>query len=60
MESICDQLARNNLLKENYYSINRGKNCLRVLAFNLIDLDNQKVFKKKKKKEKNENTMNEL
>ena len=49
MESVWDQLTRNNVLKENYHSINRAKNCLRALAFNLIDLNNQKVFKDKKK-----------
>ena len=49
MESVWDQLTRNNLLKENYYFINRAKNCLRALAFNLIDLDNQIVFKDKRK-----------
>ena len=47
MESVWDQLARNSLLKENYHSI--AKNCLRALAFNLINFDNQKVFKDKKK-----------
>ena len=49
MESVCDQLTRNNLLKEKYHSINRTKNCLRTLAFDLIDLDHQKVFKDKRK-----------
>ena len=49
VESVWDQLTRNNLLKENYYSINRAKNCLRALAFNLTNLDNQKVFKDKRK-----------
>ena len=43
MESVWDQL------KENYHFINRAKNCPRALAFNLIDLDNQKVFKDKTK-----------
>ena len=32
---------------KNYHSINWAKNYLWVLAFNLIDLDNQKVFKDK-------------
>ena len=49
MESVWDQLTRNNFLKENYHSINRAKICLRALAFNLIHLDNQKVFKDKRK-----------
>ena len=49
IESVWDQLPRKSLLKENYDSVNRAKNCLRELAFNLIDLDNQKVFKDKKK-----------
>ena len=49
MESVWDRLTRNNLLKENYHSINKAKNCLLPLAFSLIDLDNQKVFKGKRK-----------
>ena len=49
IESVWDQLPRKSLLKENYDSVNRAKNFLRELAFNLIDLDNQKVFKDKKK-----------
>ena len=49
VESVWDQLTRNSLLKENYHSINGGKNCLRALAFNLINLDNQKVLKDKRK-----------
>ena len=28
MESVWDQFTRNSLLKENYHSINRAKNCL--------------------------------
>ena len=35
------------MLKDNYHSIIRAKICLRALTFNLIDLDNQKVFKDK-------------
>ena len=49
IESIWDQLIRNKLLKSDYHSLNRAKNCLRALAFNLIDLDNHQVFKDKKK-----------
>ena len=49
MKSVWAQLTRDNLLKGNYHSINRAKNCLRALNFNLIDLDNQKVFKDKRK-----------
>ena len=49
MGSVWDQLTRKNLLKENYHSINQAKNCLRALAFNLIHLDSQKVFKDKRK-----------
>ena len=41
MEFVLDKLNRNNLLKENYHSINRAKNCLQVLTFNLIELDNR-------------------
>ena len=47
VESVWDQLTRNSLLKENYHFINGAKNCLRALAFNLINLDNQKVLKDK-------------
>ena len=47
-ESVWDHLTGNNLLKENYHFINRTKNCLRAIAYNLIDLDNQKVFQDKK------------
>ena len=49
MGSVWDQLTRNNLLKENYHSINRAKNWLPARAFNFIDLDNQNVFKDKRK-----------
>ena len=49
MESVWDQLTRNNFLKENYHSINRAKKSPRAIAFNLINLDNQKVFKDKRK-----------
>ena len=49
MESVWDQLTRNNLLKENYHSINQAKSCLRALAFNLIHFNNQEVFKDKRK-----------
>ena len=49
MESVWDQLTRSSLLKENYHSINRTKNCMWGLAFNLIDLDYERVFKDKKK-----------
>ena len=44
-----DELTRSNLLKENYHSINRAKNCLRALSFNVIDLDKQNIFKDKNK-----------
>ena len=47
--SVWYQLTRNNVLKENYHSFNPAKNCLRALAFNLIDVDNQKVSKDKRK-----------
>ena len=51
MESVWDQLTRNKLLKDNYYNINRAKNCLRALAFNIIDLEDKRIFKDKKKLE---------
>ena len=49
MEFVWDQLTRSSLLKENYHSISRTKKCLRGLAFNLIDLDYERVFKDKTK-----------
>ena len=45
MESAWDQLTRHNLPKENYQAINRAKDCLRALALNLTNLENQNVFK---------------
>ena len=42
-------MTTKSLLKNDYHSINRAKNCLRSLAYNLIDLDNQQVIKDSKK-----------
>ena len=39
VEAIWDQLQRNNLIKSNYHSVTRAKNCLRAFAYNLIDFD---------------------
>ena len=50
IESVWDQLIRNNLLKTDLHSLRRAKNCLRALAFNLIDIDNPQIYKDIKKR----------
>ena len=50
-ESVCDQMPRNNICKESHYHVERAKNSLQALAFNLIDFDNNQVYKDKKKLE---------
>ena len=50
-ESVWDQISRNNICKESHYHVERAKNSLRALAFNLIDFDNNQVYKDKKKPE---------
>ena len=42
-ESVWDQISRNNICKESHYHIERAKNSLRALAFNLVDFDNNQV-----------------
>ena len=37
-ESVWDQISRNNICKESHYHVERAKNSLRALAFNLTDL----------------------
>ena len=48
-ESDWDQISRNNIWKETHYHVERAKNSLPALAFNLIDFDNNQVYKDKKK-----------
>ena len=48
-EPVSDQITRQNLCKERHSHMERAKNSLRALAFNLIDLDNNQIFKDKKK-----------
>ena len=50
-ESVCNQMPRNNICKELHYHVERAKNSLEALAFNLIDFDNNQVYKDKKKLE---------
>ena len=50
-ESVRDQISRNNICKESHYHVERAKNSLQALAFNLIDFDNNQVYKDKKKLE---------
>ena len=50
-ESVCNQMPRNNICKELHYHVERAKNSLQALAFNLIDFDNNQVYKDKKKLE---------
>ena len=49
VENVWDQLNRHELLKNDYHSQLRAKNCLRALAYNLLDLENQQIFKDSKK-----------
>ena len=49
IENVWDQLTEKSLIKNDNHSINRAKNCLRSLAYNLIDLENQQVIKDSKK-----------
>ena len=48
-ESVWDQISRQSLCKETDSHMKRAKNSLGALAFNLIDLDNNQIFKDKKK-----------
>ena len=50
-ESVWDQISRNNICKESHYHVERANNSLQALAFNLIDFDNNQVYKDKKKLE---------
>ena len=59
-ESVWDQISRNNICKESQYHVERAKNSVQVLAFNLIDFDNNQVYKDKKKLEIIKNLRKEL
>ena len=48
-KSVWDQIRRENICKETHSYMERTKNSLRALAFNLIDLDNNQIFKYEKK-----------
>ena len=50
-ESVWDQISRNNIGKESHYHVEKTKNSLRDLAFNLIGFDNKQVYKDEKKLE---------
>ena len=59
-ESVCNQMPRNNICKELHYHVERAKNSLQALAFNLIDFDNKQVYKDKRKLEIIKNLRKEL
>ena len=59
-ESVWDQISRNNICKESRYCVERANNSLWALAFNLIDVDNNQVYKDKKKLEFIKNLRKEL
>ena len=48
-EALWDQIERKQLCKESVYYTRRAKNYIREMAFNLLNLDHQQVFKDKKK-----------
>ena len=48
-QSVWEQICSNNPCKETHAHIERAKNLLRALAFNLVDLDNNQIFKDKEK-----------
>ena len=49
-QSVWDQISSNNPCKETHARIERAKNLLRALAFNLVDLYNNQIFKDKEKR----------
>ena len=59
-ESVWDQISRNNICKESHDHVETAKNSLRALGFNLIDVDNNQVYKNKKKLEIIKNLRKEL
>ena len=42
-ESVWEQLTRNNLLRNNFHSIERAKNTIRALTFNILDFDHKRI-----------------
>ena len=42
-ESVWEQLTRNNLLRNNFLSIERARNALRAFTFNILDFDDKRV-----------------
>ena len=59
-ESVWDQISKDNICKESHYNVERAKNSLKPLAFNLIDFDNKQVYKDKTKLEIIKNLRQEL
>ena len=59
-ESVWDQISKDNICKESHYNVERAKNSLKPLAFNLIDFDNNQVYKDKTKLEIIKNLWQEL
>ena len=55
-----NQICKNNISKKSHYQVERAKNSIRALAFNLIDFDNNQVYKDKKKLEIIKNLRKEL
>ena len=43
MESVWEQLSRNNLLKNNFHSIERAKNAILALTLNILDFDHKRI-----------------
>ena len=48
-EALWDQLERNKSLKENFTLIQRAKNTIRAMSFNLLDMDSKQLAKDKSK-----------
>ena len=48
-ESVWEQLTRNNLLKNNFHSIERAKNAIRALTFNILDFDHKRICQDNKR-----------
>ena len=44
-ESMWEQLTRNNLLKNNFHSIERAKNAINALTFTILDFDHKCISK---------------
>ena len=53
-------MPRNNICKESHYHVERAKNSLESLAFNLIDFGKNQVYKDKRKLEIIKNLWKEL